>query len=70
MTKPICIICRKPQRSGIMISGRGICNCCEERLMNLRVESDFYEHYKECIKKTMVQSIIRGEDRRCQSYHL
>lgn len=70
MRKQNCILCRKPLKSGIMINGRGICKSCEERLINADVNTDFYDYYKECIKKTVVQSVLKGEEANCQNYHL
>jgi len=54
MNKQNCIVCRKPLNNGIMINGRGICKCCEERLINVQVGTDFYQYYKKCIRKTMI----------------
>lgn len=68
MKKQSCIICGKPLNDGIMIYGRGICHCCEKRLMYLELDTDFYTHYKECLRKSVVQAIIRGEKISCQSY--
>ncbi len=70
MGKQVCIVCGKPLNDGIMIYGRGICRCCENRLINIERDTDFYEYYKECIRKTIVQLVIRGEGANCQSYHL
>lgn len=70
MKRQECIICRKPLNSGIMVNGKRICKSCEERLINAEIDTDFYEYYKNCIKKTIVQTELRGEDTRCQSYHL
>lgn len=63
-----CIICRKTFRNGININGVKICSTCEKRLINIEVDTDFYDYYKECIKKTIVQSLIKGVDTNCQSY--
>ena len=68
MKKQSCIVCGKPLNNGIMIYGRGICKCCEERLINLDEDTDFYDYYKECLRKTIVQAVIRGEDIKCQNY--
>jgi len=70
MKKHICAICGKSLNGGIIINGTGICKNCEERLINTRIETDFYIYYKECIKKTIVQSLIRGSEVNCQNYHL
>ena len=70
MKRQGCIICRKPLNSGIMVNGKRICKSCEERLINAEMDTDFYEYYKDCIRKTIVQTELRGEDTRCQSYHL
>lgn len=69
MKKQKCIICGKPQDDGIIIYGRRICRCCEQRLINLDSNNDFYNYYKDSIKKTIVQFIIRGEEISCQNYH-
>lgn len=68
MKKQSCIICGKPLNSGIMIYGRGICQCCEERLIYLELDTDFYTYYKECLRKNVVQVVIRGEKLNCQNY--
>lgn len=70
MKKQDCIICRKPLKDGIMISGRGICSSCEKRLVNAEVDTDFYEYYKDCIKKSVTQNVLKGEEITCQNYHL
>lgn len=69
MKKQRCIICGKPLNNGIMIYGRGICRRCEHRMINLNEETDFYIYYKQCIKKAIVQAVIRGEELNCQNYH-
>ncbi|MEY8762733.1 MULTISPECIES: sigma factor G inhibitor Gin [Clostridium] len=69
MKKKYCIICGKPLSNGIIIYGRGICSSCEERLLKLKNNLDFYEHYRKRIKKTIVHYIIRGETKNCQNYH-
>jgi hypothetical protein len=69
MKKKYCIICGKPLGNGIIIYGRGICKNCEERLIKLENNLDFYEYYKERISKTIVRFIIRGEITHCQNYH-
>jgi len=69
MKKQSCIICRKPLNDGIMINGRGICRCCEERITKADVETDFYQFYKECIKKNLTEPMLRGVDSSCQNYH-
>lgn len=70
MEKKYCIICRKPLKDGIIINGRGMCKLCEERLIKMELDTDFYEYYKECIKKSIIEPMIKGEDIKCQSYHL
>ncbi|KOF57443.1 MULTISPECIES: sigma factor G inhibitor Gin [Clostridium] len=68
--KKNCIICGKVLKDGIMINGKGMCKACEKRLVNLKDKNDFYEYYKECIKKEIAHIISRGEDCDCQNYHL
>ncbi|MDP4144258.1 MAG: sigma factor G inhibitor Gin [Bacillota bacterium] len=58
MEKRRCIICGRYLSDGIIINGRGICKSCEQRLVNLELNTDFYEFYKECIKRNVVQSIV------------
>lgn len=70
MKRQPCIICRKPLNSGIIVNGKRICKSCEERMVNAEMDTDFYEYYKDCIKKTIVQTALKGEDIKCQSYHL
>lgn len=68
MKKQRCIICGKSINSGIMIYGRVICKCCEERLVKLDCDTDFYDYYMERIRKVIVQDVIRGEEISCRSY--
>ena len=68
MKKQTCIICGKPQTDGIIINNRRICKTCEQRIINLKPGNDFYEHYKNCIKKVI--SKWRGAEDNCQNYHL
>ena len=70
MKKENCIICRKPLNGGIIINGRGICKNCEGRIIDAKPNTDFYEYYKNCIRKTLVQFIPRGVTKDCQDYHL
>ena len=68
MKKQSCIICGKPLTDGIIVNGKGICKSCEERLINLEPGNDFYEYYKESIRKNMIQT--RGAEYNCKNYHL
>lgn len=70
MKKHGCTICRKPLNGGIIVNGTGICRNCEERLINTQVETDFYTYYKDCIRKTIVPSLIKEAETNCQNYHL
>lgn len=70
MKKQCCIICGKSINDGIIISGTSICRGCEERIIKIDNNNDFYEHYKNCIRKTITQTLIKGEDISCQSFHL
>lgn len=70
MTKQRCIICRKPLGDGIIVNGRGICRCCEEKMIKTAMDTDFYVFYKNCIRKTIVDTVLRGEECNCQNYHL
>lgn len=63
-----CIICRRPINNGIIIYGRGICESCEKRLINMDAETDFYDFYKKRIKKGVVQLIPRGVNEKCRDY--
>lgn len=69
MKKQVCIICGKPLNDGIIIYGRGICKCCENRLLTIDINTDFYNYYKKCIRKTIAQLVIREGEINCQSYH-
>lgn len=64
----MCIVCRKPLNNGIIVYGRGICENCEKRLLSIDSETDFYEFYKNCIKKNLVQHIPRGVNEKCRDY--
>jgi hypothetical protein len=70
MIKYNCAICGKSSNSGIMINGVKICCSCEYRIVNVEIGTDFYIYIKNNIKKSMVQSLIRGADTKCQNYHL
>ncbi|MBC8060195.1 MAG: sigma factor G inhibitor Gin [Clostridiaceae bacterium] len=70
MKKHDCTICGKHLNGGIIVNGIGICRSCEERLINTEVDTDFYTYYKDCIKKTIVPSLIKEEEINCQNYHL
>ncbi|ARC83237.1 sigma factor G inhibitor Gin [Clostridium argentinense] len=70
MIKMKCIICGKPLNNGIIIYGRGICISCEHRLINSNIETDFYEFYKNCIRRSLIQFLLRGVNNECQDYHL
>lgn len=69
MTKQHCIICRKPLNDGIIINGKGICRCCEKRMINTAIDTDFYTFYESCIKRSIVPAVIRGEESNWQNYH-
>jgi hypothetical protein len=68
MRRQECIICRKPLISGIIVNGKKICKCCEDRLTKADMSTDFYQYYINCIKKSIVKVMLKGEDIRCQSY--
>jgi len=70
MKKLCCIICGKPLNDGIIISGRGICRHCEEKLMITKLDTDFYEYYKFCIRKSIAQNLLKEEEKYCQIYQL
>ena len=70
MIKKQCIICGKPLNNGIIINGRGICRCCETRMISTEIDTDFYNYYINCLRRTIVQNLLKGEDLRCHSYHL
>jgi hypothetical protein len=59
MEKQRCIICRKVLNNGIIINGRMICKCCEDRVVNSTVNTDFYNYYRDCIKKSVVDLLLR-----------
>lgn len=68
MEKQRCIICRKSLNNGIIINGRIICKSCEDRVVNSTVNTDFYNYYRDCIKKTVVDLLLREKSTRSQSY--
>lgn len=45
-----CIICNK-QGYGIMIKGNLICTYCEKKVVECDVNSEFYQFYKDRLKK-------------------
>lgn len=68
MEKQRCIICRKSLNNGIIINGRIICKSCEDRVVNAAVNTDFYNYYRDCIKKTVVDLLLRERSTSSQSY--
>ncbi|MBU5591697.1 sigma factor G inhibitor Gin [Clostridium sp. MSJ-4] len=68
MSKGICILCRKSINDGIIINGKYICKACEDRLVNANVETDFYEYYKECIKKHLVEHMVKSNYLNMEQY--
>ncbi len=70
MKKQCCIICGKTINDGIIINRTAICRGCEVRIVKMDNNNDFYEHYKNCIKKTITHALVKGEDINCQSFHL
>ncbi|BDR63112.1 hypothetical protein K144316041_00460 [Clostridium tetani] len=70
MKKISCVMCRKPLNNGIMIKGIRICKSCEEKMIKEDTITDFYSYYVNCIKKYIIYQMIKGEDTKCQNYHL
>lgn len=70
MKKVSCVMCRRPLNNGIIIKGIGICKSCEEKMIKEDMITDFYGYYLNCIKKHIIYQMIKGEDTRCQNYHL
>lgn len=69
MTKQRCIICRKELSNGIIINGRVICKPCESRVVNSKVDTDFYNYYRDCIKKNLVDLLLKdGRIHKTESY--
>jgi len=55
-----CIICRKASGKGISILGKFICRECEKTLVNIEVDDEGYDWYKDMIKKNIYgDTIIR-----------
>lgn len=54
MSKSICIICGK-EGCGIMIRGKLICTECEKKAISCDVNSEFYEFYKNRLKKRFIR---------------
>ena len=70
MKKQCCIVCRRPLNDGIIINGRGICKSCEKRVSSLKVNTDFYDYYRDCIRKNIVDPMLKKEEEMiCQNYH-
>lgn len=70
MEKNTCIICKKPLNDGIMIKGRRICCECELKMIRAQIDTDFYEYFKEKIRRSIVHCMIKREREGCQNYHL
>ncbi|MBU3196892.1 sigma factor G inhibitor Gin [Clostridium algidicarnis] len=60
MARGICILCRKSINNGIMINGKYICKSCEEKLISCNIDTDFYEYYKQCIKRSLAKYVVRN----------
>ncbi|MDT8715775.1 sigma factor G inhibitor Gin [Clostridium sp. 19966] len=69
MEKQKCIICRKNHSNGIIINGRFICNTCEARLINSNIETDFYKYYIECMKKIIMELMLRERTSKYESFY-
>ncbi|SHK51420.1 Inhibitor of sigma-G Gin [Hathewaya proteolytica DSM 3090] len=70
MCRDICSICERPLDSGIMILGKTICCNCEEKIIQADINTDFYEYYKEKLKKCVINRVIKKERYTCNKYHL
>lgn len=68
MKKQICILCRKHLSDGIIVNGKLICRSCEHKLVNSGVSTDFYEYYKECIKRYIAEPLEKNNSLRYQQY--
>lgn len=70
MGKPSCIICGKSLNSGIIINGRALCTCCEKKIIECSMETDFYNFYKDCIKRRLTSKLTnKGVELPCGEYH-
>jgi hypothetical protein len=56
--KTSCIICSKSCRNGIIIKGKLICSQCEKKILSSNVDTDFYEYYKNQIKKNLSDILV------------
>lgn len=59
VSKTSCIVCNKTSKNGIIIKGKHICRECENKIVNSDVNTDFYEYYKNHIKKNISASLIK-----------
>ncbi|SHK74748.1 Inhibitor of sigma-G Gin [Clostridium cavendishii DSM 21758] len=59
VTKTSCIMCNKTSKNGIIIRGKYICSECETKIVNSDINTDFYEYYKNHIKKNISLSLIK-----------
>ena len=57
-TKTSCIICSKSCRNGIIIKGKLICSECEKKIVSSNVDTDFYQYYKNQIKKNISGALV------------
>lgn len=57
--KTSCIICSKSCRNGIIIKGKLICNECEKKIISSNVNTDFYDYYKNQIKKNISATLVK-----------
>lgn len=53
-----CTFCLKQSENGVFILGKFVCNNCEKTMVNLEVDDDRYDEYKELIKKNIYGDII------------
>ncbi|WP_040209919.1 sigma factor G inhibitor Gin [Clostridium polynesiense] len=69
MVKKSCIICRKSGNDGIIINGKRICRSCEKKMISSEAGNDFYEYYKECLKKDICQFTVKFSNANCEVYN-
>lgn len=50
----MCIVCGKVGTTGIIIMGKKICTCCEQKAVEADINSEFYEFYKDRIMKNVL----------------
>jgi hypothetical protein len=59
-----CVICKEYSGNGISILSGFICSECEKTLVNMNINDDRYDSYKDMIKEIILKGTILGQGAR------